>query len=135
LYKPYTPPPSLEERGARYAWEVGPWGVLGREYSPVEKVSVMRGLMDMFSVMYPQLQSIDFRRDVPRLEVPYYLLDGQAELTSRRDLALEWFTALDAPRKRMFSFENAAHAVAQEQFVAFRQIMRETVVPETYSGY
>ena len=131
LYKPYTPPESLQELGAAHAAEVGPWGVLGREYNLVEKVSVMRGLMDMFATMYPQLQNIDFRRDVPRLEVPYYMLDGASELTARRDLALEWYAQLDAPRKRIFTFDNAAHAVAQEQFVAFRQILTDVIVPET----
>jgi len=134
LYKPYELPQSLLDLGATAAWETGPWGVLGREYSLVEKVSVMRGLMDMFAVMYPQLQGIDFRRDVPTLQVPYYMLDGAAELTARRDLALEWYAQLEAPRKQMFTFENAAHSVAQEQFVAFRQILLETIVPETYSG-
>jgi proline iminopeptidase len=130
LYKPYTPPESLQELGAAHAAEIGPWGVLGREYNLVEKVSVMRGLMDMFATMYPQLQNVDFRRDAPRLEVPYYMLDGAAELTARRDLALEWHAQLDAPRKRIFTFENSAHAVAQEQFVAFRQILSDVIVPE-----
>jgi pimeloyl-ACP methyl ester carboxylesterase len=134
LYKPYTPPESLLELGATAAWETGPWGVLGREYSLVEKVSVMRGLMDMFAVMYPQLQGIDFRRDVTSLQTSYVMLDGAAELTARRDFALEWYGTLDAPQKRIFTFENSAHAVAQEQFVAFRQILLETILPETYRG-
>ncbi len=86
LYQPYSPPESVQQLAAAHASEVGPWGVLGREYNLVEKVSVMRGLMDMFATMYPQLQNIDFRRDVPRLEVPYYMLDGAAELSARRDV-------------------------------------------------
>lgn len=130
LYKPYVPPQPYLDKGN--AASLGPWGVLGSEYSLVEKVNVLRGLIDMFTVMYPQLQGIDFRRDVTRLDVPIYLLDGQAELASRRDLALEWFAALDAPIKRMFTFENAAHAVAFEQFEAFHARMLDTVLPETY---
>jgi pimeloyl-ACP methyl ester carboxylesterase len=87
----------------------------------------------MFTVMYPQLQGIDFRRDVRRLAVPVYMLDGAAELTSRRDLALEWFNRLEAPQKRVFTFENAAHSVSFEQYQAFYKIMLETITPETYS--
>ena len=97
-------------------------------------MNVLRGLADMNAVLYPQLQGLDFRRDVPRLEVPYYLLDGQAELAARRDLALEWYAGLAAPQKRLYSFERAAHAVAFEQFVAFHRIMIETILPETYPG-
>jgi len=44
------------------------------------------------------------------------LAHGRAELTSRRDLALEWYAELDAPIKRLFSFENAAHSVSLEEF-------------------
>jgi pimeloyl-ACP methyl ester carboxylesterase len=88
----------------------------------------------MFWVMYPQLQEIDFRDDVPRLEVPVYFLDGEAELTARRDLFYEWYGALNAPSKQIFTFANAGHSVAYEQFEAFHRIMLETVLPETYPG-
>lgn len=132
LYKPYTPPQAYLEKGE--AAGLGPWNVLGSEYNLVEKVNVFRGFLDTAFILYPQLQEIDFRQDVPRLEVPLYVLDGAAELSARRDLALEWFDMLDAPIKRMYTFENAAHAPAFEHFEAFSQIMTETVLPETYSG-
>jgi len=63
--------------------------------------------------------------------VTVYILDGQAELTARRDLTLEWFAELQAPRKRMFSFDEAAHSVVFEEFQAFAQLMTTTIVPET----
>ena len=131
LYQPYTPPQSYIQRGT--AANLGPWGILGSEYNLVEKVNVLRGLIDMFAVMYPQLQNIDFRKTVKQLEVPVYLLDGAAELKGRRDLALEWFDLLKAPRKQRFTFKNAGHSVAFEQFEAFSNIMTETILPETYS--
>lgn len=130
LYKPYTPPQSYIERGTEAG--LGPWAILGSEYNLVEKVNVLRGLIDMFTVMYPQLQDIDFRQTVKQLEVPVYLLDGAAELAARRDLTLEWFEQLEAPRKRLFTFDNAAHSVAFEQFEAFSDIITETILPETY---
>jgi proline iminopeptidase len=126
----YTPPQSYIKRGTEA--NLGPWGMLGSEYNWVEKVNVLRGLIDMFSVMYPQLQAIDFRQTVKQLEVPVYMLDGAAELPARRDLALEWFEQLKAPRKQQFTFENAGHSVVFEQFEAVSQIMRETILPKTY---
>jgi len=126
----YSPPQSYIQRGS--AANLGPWGIFGSEYNLVEKVNVLRGLIDMFSVMYPQLQTIDFRQTVKQLEVPVYLLDGAAELKGRRDLALEWFEQLKAPHKQWFSFENAAHSVAFEQFEAVSRIMVKTILPKTY---
>jgi len=130
LYKPYTPPQAYLEKGE--AAGLGPWNVLGSEYNLVEKVNVFRGFLDTAAIVYPQLQDIDFRQDVPRLAVPIYVLDGAAELSARRDLALEWFDMVEAPIKRIYTFENAAHAPAFEHFEAFTQIMTETVLPETY---
>lgn len=130
LETPYTPPRAYIERGT--AANLGPYGIFGSEYNFVEKVNVLRGLIDMFSILYPQIQHIDFRQDVPRLEVPVYLLDGAAELPARRDLALEWVEMLDAPSKRLYTFADAGHSVAFEQFEALHQILTGTIMPETY---
>ena len=130
LYKPYTPSNAYRDLGN--ASGIGPYGVLASEYNLIERFNVLRGLMDTFTVMYPQLQQIDFRRDVQRLEVPVYILDGTAELAARRDLMLEWIGMLNAPKKQVFTVENAAHSVAFEQFEAFGKIMLETILPETY---
>lgn len=126
----YTAPPAYVERGD--ASGIGPFGVLASEYTFVDKVNVLRGLMDTFAVMYPQLQGIDFRRDVPRLDVPVYIVAGEYELAARRDLALEWFDLLQAPSKRRFTLDDSGHSVAFEQFGEFHRIMVETVLPETY---
>ena len=132
LYQPYTPSQAYRDRGN--ASGIGPYGVLASEYNLVEKFNVLRGLLDTFTVLYPQLQALDLRRDAKRLAVPIYILDGTAELAARRDLTLAWFAALEAPNKRLFTIENAAHSVAFEQFEAFGTLMRETVLPETYQG-
>lgn len=126
----YSPPAAYEERGNGAG--IGPWGVLGSEYTLIEKVNVLRGLLDVFSILYPQIQDVDFRRDAATLEVPVYILDGQHELAGRRDLAVEWFDQLDAPVKEFHSFSNAGHAVAFEQFEAFHQLLVDVILPQTY---
>ncbi|HXV94307.1 MAG TPA: alpha/beta fold hydrolase [Pseudonocardia sp.] len=129
LYDPYTPSEGYLARGE--ASGLDPFGVKGVEYDLMEKADVLRGLVDTFSVMYPQIQDVDFRRDVPRLEVPVYVLDGAAELDGRRALALEWYELVDAPDKRLVTFEGAAHAVAFEQADAVERLLVEDVIPRT----
>ena len=87
---------------------VGPFGVMGSEYTLPEKMNVVRGLIDTFSVMYPQWQTIDFQRTAEQLQVPVYLFTGKHELAARRDLALAWYrrapradqAPLQLPRRR-----------------------------------
>jgi len=130
LETPYTPPAAYVERGE--ASGVGQFGLFGSEYSFIENANLIRGLVDMFSLMYPQLQEIDFRADVPALEVPVYVLDGENDLRGRRELAHEWFAQLTAPHKELITYENAGHAAAFEQADAFLRMMVEEIVPATY---
>jgi pimeloyl-ACP methyl ester carboxylesterase len=109
-----------------------PFGVLGSEYSFIEKRNVLRGLIDTFAGLYPQLYDLDFRESARKLEVPVYILDGKAELEGRRAIALEWFEMLEAPSKQLVSFDGAAHSVAFEQADAVLALLTGTVVPATY---
>ena len=130
LYASYTPPQAYVDRGREA--RLGFMNINSQEYNLVEKVNVLRGLVDMFTIMYPQLEEIDLRQDAPELAVPVYILDGKAEVAARRDLTLDWYKTLQAPQKNIYSFENAAHSVAFEQFQELHRILLEEVLPETY---
>ena len=130
LYQPYVPSAGYLERGQAAALD--PFGVLGSEYDLMDKTNVLRGLLDTFTVMYPQLYDIDLRTRAPRLDVPVYLLDGTAELAGRRDLALDWLDRLEAPIKQRVELPNAAHAPVFEQADDVQRFMNEVVVPATY---
>ncbi|MCO5216542.1 MAG: alpha/beta hydrolase [Thermomicrobiales bacterium] len=127
----YDPPQAYVERGE--SSNLGPWGVFGSEYTGMDKVNVLRGLMDTFATMYPQLQEIDFRKDVPSLDVPVYLMEGEHELRGRLELAEEWFDMLEAPRKELYILENAGHSVAFEQADELHRILMEEIRPTLYA--
>ena len=132
LYEPYMPSDGYLLSGE--ASGLDPFGLYGSEYNFIEKANVLRGLIDTFTLIYPQLYEIDFRDSVRRLEVPVYFLDGAAELDGRRAIALEWFDQLEAPAKKRFTFENAAHSVAFEQADEVQRLLTETIVPATYGN-
>ncbi len=57
------------------------------EYSPLDMVNIVRGLLDTFAVLYPQLQDLDLRQSAAELQVPVYLVEGRFEPRGRKDLA------------------------------------------------
>lgn len=130
VYEPYTPSSGYLARGE--AAGLDPFGALGSEYGLIDKANVLRGLIDTFAAMYPQLYDLDLRREAPRLEVPVWILDGAAEADGRRDLMLDWYAALDAPAKELMTWDGAAHSVAFEQADEVGRLLTETVVPATY---
>lgn len=121
----YTPPAGYRQRAS--AGGVGPLGILGVEYDPIEKLNVIRGLVDMFSVMYPQLQAIDLRETAVALDVPVFILCGEHELHARTGPAQDWFARLTAPTKRWYQLPDAGHSVAFEQAEELGRILREDV--------
>jgi pimeloyl-ACP methyl ester carboxylesterase len=101
------------------------------EYGPLDKVNKLKALVDMGSVMYPQLQGLDFRRDVPALDVPVYLVMGAHELRARTEPAREWFDLLQAPDKEWITFADSGHVPQFEEFDHFRDVLTGMVLPRT----
>lgn len=125
----YDPPQAFIDRAEQSG--IGPWGIMGSEYTLIDKTNVVRGLLDMASVMYPQLQEIDFREQAPWLAVPIYIFDGEHELRGRRELSHAWFALLDAPAKEMYTFPNAGHAPVFEYAEELHRILMDVIVPAT----
>jgi pimeloyl-ACP methyl ester carboxylesterase len=131
IYESYTPSDTYR----RLLTEAAPgfFGLGASEYDLITKANAVRGLFDTFAVMYPQVYDVDLRTDASTLEVPVWILDGAAELDGRRDLALEWVASLDAPSKRVVTYDDAAHSVAFEQVDAVHRLLTEEIVPTTYN--
>jgi pimeloyl-ACP methyl ester carboxylesterase len=111
----------------------GPTGIDGNgasEYGPLDKVNKLKALFDMGSVMYPQLQDVDLRRDVASLSTPVYLVQGAHELSARTVPAREWFQQLRAPDKEWITFPESGHIPQFEEFDSFRGVIAR-VVSET----
>ena len=119
----YIPPAEYLRRGQQS--NLGPYGVFGQEYSPIEKVSVLRGLLDVFSQLYPQLQDVDLRRDAAALEVPVIVLAGEHELAARTEPAREWYELLAAPDKQWVDLADAGHSVAFEHADELHRLLLE----------
>lgn len=132
LYRDYEPSAGYVRRGDESGLD--PFGVMGTEYTLVEKMTVLRGLIDTFALMYPQLYDIDLRQEASSLQVPVYVLDGKAELDGRRDLSLTWFRMLKAPDKKLITYPDAAHSVAFEQADAVQELFRTEILPATYGS-
>ncbi|GAA3343002.1 hypothetical protein GCM10020358_40050 [Amorphoplanes nipponensis] len=125
VIEPYDRTPAFE--AAR-----GPRGFFPDEYSLLDSWNELRGFADMGGLVYPQLQDIDFRRDVPRLDVPVYFMRGRHELTARGALADEWIAGLRAPIKRVYDFPDSGHNADAEEPGRYNDLLVTTVLAETY---
>jgi pimeloyl-ACP methyl ester carboxylesterase len=102
------------------------------EYTFMDRINAFKGFLDTNGTLYPQLQRIDFRQDVPALDVPYYMVLGEHEARGRAVLANEWFNMLDAPAKQRFVFEGSGHRAHFDQPGRFAELMADVL--ETTMG-
>ena len=101
------------------------------EYTLLEQAHAFAGFFDVFTVLYPQLQEIDFRKEAARLTVPVYLMEGRFEAPGRLGPAQQWFDLLDAPAKQWITFDTSGHRPLFEQPDLFHQTMTDTVLAQT----
>jgi pimeloyl-ACP methyl ester carboxylesterase len=104
-----------------------PFNTFVPENTLMDRVNALRGLLDTFFALYPQLQDLDFRQDIPNLDVPVYIVTGAHEARGRAVLAQEWFEILKAPSKELFVFENSGHRPIFEEPAAFAEVMQQVL--------
>jgi len=109
-----------------------PANLLVEEYSLTEQVRSAAALIDTFALMYPQLQDIDFRRDVPSLDVPVFIVEGEHEAPGRAVLVTQWFEQLSAPSKHLVTFESSGHTPHLHEPGRFAAYLSDVVLRQTY---
>ncbi|MGB7981338.1 MAG: alpha/beta hydrolase [Candidatus Nanopelagicales bacterium] len=116
------------EHGADYrATSEYPASLFVAEYALIEGLRGMAAIAETFDVLYPQLADTDFRIDVPRLDVPVYIVEGSHEAAGRETLAAQWFQALSAPSKAYVSFERSGHTPPYDEPGRFADFMADVL--------
>jgi proline iminopeptidase len=97
------------------------------EFGLLDSIGAIRGLTDVYARLYPQLQELDLRVDVPRLEVPVWMVVGRHEARGRVEPARAWFEVLEAPHKAWVVFEGSSHRANFERPVEYRRLLEEAM--------
>jgi pimeloyl-ACP methyl ester carboxylesterase len=87
-----------------------------REYGLVDKVNFGRGLVESFTVVYPQLRDLDFTTQAARLDLPVYFLVGRQDINAMATLVERYYNVLQAPHKELIWLESG-HGASQEELL------------------
>lgn len=110
--------PAIHNPGYNTLGEIG-----GPEYGLYDKVSYVRGVLDSYNAMWPQLWGADLRTQATRLEVPIYILEGRHDINASPYLAEDYINRLDAPHKELIWFEHSGHNPWRNETVRFVEVM------------
>lgn len=84
--------------------------LLSEEYGILDKINYLRGIINTFNTVYPQLYKLDLRVHYPRVQVPVYFFLGRHDVNAPVSLTEEYFELLDAPHKELVWFEHSGHS-------------------------
>lgn len=98
-------------------------------FSFVEKIRIWRGKFraDKFPVISEVATFNIFKKQVS-LSIPIYLFVGKYDYTTSVSLQLKFFKELDAPKKKLFMFEESAHSPIFEEPQKTNSIFKDIIL-------
>jgi len=101
--------------------------IWGPEHSLLDSLAAVRGLLDTYALLYPQLRDVDLREEVRQLDVPLYVVMGEHESHGRVAPARTWFDQLDAPAKEWIELPASGHRASFEQPALYAGLLTRTL--------
>ena len=87
-----------------------------------------KGTFYCLEKLWPEVISLQFDRDVKKLDVPVYLFQGDHDQNTPTVLAKAWFDALEAPYKEYVPFHDSAHSPIKEEKELWGRMFREKLL-------
>lgn len=103
------------------------------EYGMLDKVNYVRGLIETFTVLYYQLQGLDFTRSAARLPVPVYFFEGRKDVNAMTSLVEGYYHVLQAPHKELI-WSTSGHGIAAADPRQVVDLMVNHVLKQTWPG-
>ena len=94
----------------------------------LDKVNYVRGMLDTYTLLWPQLWEADLRRDAPQVDGPVYILEGWHDLNASPYLAEEYHQLLEVPYKELIWFEHSGHSLWIDEHKRFVAVLVERVL-------
>ncbi len=99
-----------------------------REYTLLDSINVVRGIINGVTHVYPRLEDLDFTESVPHLDVPVFFFTGRYDETCVQDITWRYFQDLEAPHKEFIWFERSGHNVPYQEPERFVREVRTRVL-------
>ncbi len=97
-------------------------------YTQKERIEIWKGkkLSSDFPVS-ADTHLINAFEDIPSMEIPVYFMVGKYDYTCLADLQIKYYEELDAPKKKLYLFENSAHSPLYEEYDKAKHALEEIV--------
>ncbi|MCK5159677.1 MAG: alpha/beta hydrolase, partial [Candidatus Heimdallarchaeota archaeon] len=101
------------------------------EYTIRDIIRFVQGTVFTLKSLWEEIiNKIDLPKDAKKFSIPVYFILGKYDYNTPFELAEEYFTKLQAPKKELLWFEKSAHSANYEEPEKFDEVMMEKVLKE-----
>jgi proline-specific peptidase len=97
-------------------------------YTFKERLNILRGSFSSYQSLGHTMAKTDLVKRVPKLDLPFFILHGLHDYQTTYTQAKRFYESVEAPAKKMYTFEHSAHAPFLEEKDRFYRILREGVL-------
>ncbi len=98
------------------------------EYTLSEKIKFIKGIGASFDALWLDVVAVDLGETIDKVDVPIYIFQGKHDYQTATSVAKEFFDHIEAPSKKFYLFEHAAHSPHFEEVEKFNAILKEEIV-------
>lgn len=97
-------------------------------YSVKERVNILRSSLYSYQSLSKVLATTDLVELVPKLNLPVFIFHGLHDYQTTYNQAKRFYELLDAPYKKMYTFQNSSHVPFIEEEESFNKIIKNEVM-------
>ncbi len=94
-----------------------------KEYTLSDKEGYARGMGFSAEHLFGKVVSCDLNVEIPRVEIPIYIVQGRYDYQVSYHLAQQYFEKVNAPDKNLYTFEESAHSPFIEEPEHFHKVL------------
>ncbi|WP_026909099.1 alpha/beta fold hydrolase [Paucisalibacillus globulus] len=98
------------------------------QYTWKERFNIPKGIFYSYDALSETIAKADAVIQAPRMEVPIYIFHGLFDYQTSYKEAKRFFEKVEAPLKKIYTFENAAHSPFIEEKERFIHILKKDVL-------
>jgi len=99
-----------------------------KQYSWKERLNIPKGIFFSYNSLSETMAKADAALLAPRFDVPVFIIHGMYDYQTSHKEAKRFYEKIEAPLKKFYTFENAAHSPFIEDQERFLQILRTDVL-------
>lgn len=103
-----------------------------KKYTWRERMNIPAGIYTSYEAFAETLSKLDLTETANDFKIPVYIVQGKYDYQTSYHEAKRFYDHIQAPLKKMYTFENSAHTPFLEEQQKFMTILKDDILKQSY---